>query len=71
MPATDTQMFLLLLYRVQQWQGTITAKEGQPLRWVDAHQIQHYPMPPADIPLLDFIWLEEEDATPHYNTEVA
>jgi 8-oxo-dGTP diphosphatase len=70
-PATDNQMFLLLLYHVQQWKGTITAKEGQPLRWVDAQEIQHYPMPPADIPFLDYIWQEKKETKPYYKTEVA
>jgi 8-oxo-dGTP diphosphatase len=71
MPATDNQMFLLLLYRVQQWQGLIEAKEQQPMRWVNAQEIQHYAMPPADIPLLDFIWHAQHAELHSRKTEVA
>ena len=43
---------LMPLYLCRQWDGTITAREGQELAWVRAARLTHYPMPPADEPLI-------------------
>jgi 8-oxo-dGTP diphosphatase len=45
-------MLLLLLYICRRWHGTPTPVEGQQLKWVRLQDMQHYPMPPADKPLL-------------------
>ena len=43
------------LYGCHQWHGTPTAQEGQTLAWVTAKEMETYPMPPADIPLVKFL----------------
>lgn len=55
----DTFHLLMPLYAVRQWQGDITAREGQGLTWVRAHRLGDLPMPPADIPLVALLrdWL--------------
>ena len=40
------------LYLCRQWDGTVTAHEGQELAWVRATRLKDYPMPPADEPLI-------------------
>jgi 8-oxo-dGTP diphosphatase len=40
------------LYLCRQWDGTITAREGQELAWVRAMRLKDYAMPPADEPLI-------------------
>jgi len=46
---------LMPLYVCRQWQGEVTAKEGQNLAWVAAAELRDYPMPPADEPLIPFL----------------
>jgi 8-oxo-dGTP diphosphatase len=55
----DTFHLLMPLYAVRQWRGTVTAREGQGLKWVRAQNISSLPMPPADIPLVALLrdWL--------------
>lgn len=55
----DTFHLLMPLYAVRQWQGTITALEGQGLTWVRPNRMTDLPMPPADIPLVALLrdWL--------------
>ncbi|GAB4270647.1 MAG: (deoxy)nucleoside triphosphate pyrophosphohydrolase [Pararhodobacter sp.] len=50
---------LMPLFACRRWEGTITPREGQTLRWVHARQLRDYPMPPADIPLIPVLrdWL--------------
>lgn len=43
---------LMPLYVCRRWQGIVTAKEGQALKWVAARRLRDYPMPPADEPLI-------------------
>ncbi len=43
---------LMPLYICRNWEGEIAPQEGQQIAWVRANRLQHYPMPPADIPLL-------------------
>jgi len=43
---------LMPLYVCRKWQGIVTAREGQRLRWVRPAQLTDYPMPPADVPLI-------------------
>ena len=43
---------LMPLYVCRKWQGIVTAREGQRLKWVRPAQLGDYPMPPADKPLV-------------------
>jgi 8-oxo-dGTP diphosphatase len=43
---------LMPLYVCRVWDGTVTPKEGQVLKWVRPLQLKEYPMPPADVPLV-------------------
>lgn len=43
---------LMPLYVCRRWEGFVTPREGQTLKWVMARQIWDYPMPPADAPLI-------------------
>jgi 8-oxo-dGTP diphosphatase len=43
---------LMPLYVCRQWQGFVTAREGQRLAWVRPERLADYPMPPADKPLV-------------------
>lgn len=50
---------LLDVYRVTAWLGKVTAMEGQPLVWVDREDLEDYPMPEADVPLIKAIQLPD------------
>jgi 8-oxo-dGTP diphosphatase len=43
---------LMPLYICRRWEGTVTAREGQALKWVRPVNLRDYPMPPADEPLI-------------------
>jgi 8-oxo-dGTP diphosphatase len=43
---------LMPLYICRRWDGDVTSKEGQALKWVRVNKLRDYPMPPADIPLI-------------------
>lgn len=43
---------LMPLYLCRRWQGTPQPLEHQALAWVSADQLERYPMPPADAPLV-------------------
>ena len=43
---------LMPLYLCRQWDGTIAPHEGQEIAWVRPSRLSHYPMPPADEPLI-------------------
>jgi 8-oxo-dGTP diphosphatase len=45
---------LMPLYLCRQWAGTPRGLEGQALAWAGAEALGHYPMPPADGPLVAF-----------------
>ncbi len=46
---------LMPLFICRRWQGIVTAREGQALKWVRPSQMREYPMPPADEPLIPFL----------------
>lgn len=46
---------MMPLYLCRNWEGDITAREGQTLKWVRASRLAEYPMPPADIPLIPML----------------
>ena len=43
---------LMPLYVCRRWQGFVTPREGQALKWVWPGDLRTYPMPPADAPLI-------------------
>jgi 8-oxo-dGTP diphosphatase len=48
---------LMPLFLCRNWDGEVTAQEGQELAWVRANRLSSYPMPPADEPLIP--WLRD------------
>ena len=46
---------LMPLYVCRRWEGTVTAQEGQKLRWVMPNRLREFPMPPADEPLISHL----------------
>jgi 8-oxo-dGTP diphosphatase len=43
------------LWVCRRWEGTVTAREGQQLKWVRPNGLRNYPMPPADEPLVSHL----------------
>jgi 8-oxo-dGTP diphosphatase len=43
---------LMPLYLCRNWEGEITPREGQRIKWVRPLRLAGYPMPPADVPLI-------------------
>ena len=50
--AYDDFHLLMPLYVCRRWQGFVTAREGQGLKWILARDLRRYAMPPADEPLI-------------------
>ncbi|MGD9784430.1 MAG: 8-oxo-dGTP diphosphatase MutT [Hyphomicrobiaceae bacterium] len=50
--AYDDFHLLMPLYICRTWEGEIAPQEGQEIAWVRVNRLQHYPMPPADEPLI-------------------
>jgi 8-oxo-dGTP diphosphatase len=48
----DEFHLLMPLYVCRRWKGLVTAMENQDIKWVRAHDLRHYAMPPADLPLI-------------------
>ncbi len=46
---------LMPLYVCRNWDGAITAREGQELKWVRPMRLADYDMPPADKPLVAMV----------------
>jgi 8-oxo-dGTP diphosphatase len=46
---------LMPLYLCRSWEGEMTPREGQEIKWVRAGRLRDYPMPPADLPLLPML----------------
>jgi 8-oxo-dGTP diphosphatase len=57
--AYDAFHLLMPLFACRRWDGQVTPREGQALKWVHARDLRDYPMPPADIPLIPVLrdWL--------------
>ncbi|MDP5333548.1 MAG: (deoxy)nucleoside triphosphate pyrophosphohydrolase [Paracoccaceae bacterium] len=55
----DDFHLLMPLFACRKWQGIVTPREGQTLKWVRPGDLKSYPMPPADIPLIPILrdWL--------------
>ena len=43
---------LMPLYICRRWEGTVTSREGQALKWVRPGKLRELAMPPADEPLI-------------------
>ena len=43
---------LMPLFVCRVWDGFVTPREGQELKWVRPLDMDDYPMPPADVPLV-------------------
>ncbi len=50
---------LMPLFACRKWEGMPHGKENQALKWVRPNQLQDYPMPEADLPLIPVLrdWL--------------
>ena len=55
----DDFHLLMPLFACRKWQGIVQGREGQKLAWVKPTALRHYPMPPADLPLIPILqdWL--------------
>jgi 8-oxo-dGTP diphosphatase len=55
----DDFHLMMPLFACRKWEGIVTPREGQALKWVRAADLKLYPMPPADIPLIPILrdWL--------------
>lgn len=50
---------LMPLFACRKWDGIVQGKEGQELAWAHSKDLNKYPMPPADIPIIPILrdWL--------------
>jgi 8-oxo-dGTP diphosphatase len=46
---------MMPLYVCRRWEGLVSPREGQALKWARPRQLRDYPMPPADLPLISFL----------------
>jgi 8-oxo-dGTP diphosphatase len=46
---------LMPLYICRRWEGIVSPREGQAIKWVRARDLSAYPMPPADLPLIPML----------------
>jgi 8-oxo-dGTP diphosphatase len=46
---------MMPLYLCRNWDGEITPREAQRVKWVRASRLTGYPMPPADLPLIPLL----------------
>ena len=46
---------LMPLYVCRRWEGSVTAREHSALKWVRPRDLNQYPMPPADLPLIPML----------------
>jgi 8-oxo-dGTP diphosphatase len=53
-PLADRHL-VLLLYRLDAWQGTPEPRHASALAWADMAALRRLPMPPADLPFLDVL----------------
>jgi len=48
----DDFHLLMPLYVCRRWDGVVSGREGQALKWVRPNKLREYPMPEADEPLI-------------------
>lgn len=51
----ETFHLLMPVFQIRNWDGVVTAKEGQQMKWVRTNRLADHPMPPADIPLIPML----------------
>src|SRR5438067_8303355 len=51
----ETFHLLMPLYVCRRWEGTIRALEGQELKWLTTNRLRDYPMPPADLRIIQHL----------------
>ena len=51
-PAYPGFHLLMPLYVCRRWDGFVSSREDQTLRWVRPRNLRDFPMPPADTPLI-------------------
>ena len=51
----DDFHLLMPVWIIRTWQGTPLSREGQALKWVAPLKLKDYPMPPADVPLVQML----------------
>jgi 8-oxo-dGTP diphosphatase len=52
----DTFHLLMPLFGCRVWQGKPASRENQKLEWVPKNKLRDYPMPPADVGLVQTLW---------------
>jgi 8-oxo-dGTP diphosphatase len=55
--AYDAFHLLMPLFLCRNWEGDVSPREAQAVKWVRAGRLADYPMPPADLPLIP--WLRD------------
>lgn len=50
--AYDDFHLLMPLWVCRRWEGQVTPREGQTVKWVRPRDLRSYPMPEADVPLV-------------------
>ena len=57
--AYDDFHLLMPLFICRKWEGQVSSREGQALKWVRPVDLRNYPMPAADVPLIPILrdWL--------------
>ena len=53
--AYESFHLLMPLFLCAKWDGEVTPREGQAIKWVRAIKLRDYPMPPADLPLIPYL----------------
>lgn len=51
----ETFHLLMPLFLCRRWEGVVTPREGQALKWVRPRDLHTFPMPPADVPLVPLL----------------
>ena len=51
----DDFHLLMPVFQIRTWDGVVTPKEGQQMKWVRTNRLADFPMPPADIPLIPML----------------
>ena len=51
----DDFHLLMPVFQIRTWDGVITPKEGQQMKWVRTNRLAEYPMPAADVPLIPML----------------
>ena len=51
----ESKQVVLFIYLVKQWQGEVSGKEGQPIRWVNKEALKDYIFPDANESIISFL----------------